>query len=114
MRKEAGMALDNLHFPKINRFLLARCCIDFHDSERRTNTQGAVKNIYAEDDGVTLTECCDDFKTTRPDCLWSSVLSLGLCNLFVIGLKRVEKMVNDIRYFWGKNRGKLYKLATYP
>ena len=89
---------------------------DYHPLEIFHDLPNKIRlwpEIYPKDDRFTLTRCSDNFKTARPHRLWSSVLSFGLCDLLVICLKRVENMVNNIRYSLGKNQRNPYIMLEH-
>jgi hypothetical protein len=92
------LSSETLHLSKINDLFLSSRGVNFDNSQRCADTQTAIQNVHTEDDGISLSESRNRLETAGPNCLRSRVLPLCFDNLFVVGLERIEEMVNDVGY----------------
>lgn len=89
---------NDVHFSEIYNLLLLGRWIRLHYSEWGSNAQCTVEDIDTQNNRVSFTECSDDFESTGPHSLGSSIFTFCLCDLFIVLLELVEQVVDDISY----------------
>lgn len=103
-----------VHLAKVDDLLLLRLGVGANDTERSPNAQSSLGNVASNDDScvkmsqggelrrardrrtITLGEAGDDLELAGPNGLWCGVDTLRLDDTGVVGLERVEKMVDDV------------------
>lgn len=86
----------NAHFTEIYYFLLASCGVNLNNGQWSANSESAIENINTQNDGIALTERCNNLQTTGPDSLRSSVFPLGFSDLIVVSLERVKQVIDNV------------------
>jgi hypothetical protein len=85
-----------LHLPQVYDLSLLGRRIHLDNTERCPDPQSAVKDVDAEDDGVSLTKCSDYLQPTGPDRLRRRVSPLGLQDFGIVRREGVKQVVNDV------------------
>jgi hypothetical protein len=85
------------HFTQVDGLFLSGRRVYLDDSQRCSDAQGTVQDVDTKNDRVALTESGNDLETTGPDRLRCGITTFGLRYLVVVGLERVEQVVNDVR-----------------